>query len=169
MIEKAKVGFVYTLELVGVDGEVKWREEVKNLIPDAGRDYILTAALLAGSQVGSWHIGLYGNGRTPLPGDTMATLLADAGELTTYTTDPAGIRLPLTPGPLASGVFSNNSDRAEFIFPSGATARGGFITSSSLQGGTTGVLLSAVLFPTPKIIGAGETLKVVAGLVLATA
>ena len=167
MIEQAKIGFVYTLELIGADGKVRWREEVDNLIPNQGRDYILSAALLGGSQVPTWHIGLYGNARTPLAADTMATLLADAAEITTYT-NIGGTRIPLTPDALAGGVFSNAGGKAEFAFPSAATARGGFIASSSLQGATTGTLLSAVLFPSPKVIGAGEILRVTAGLALAT-
>lgn len=163
--ELARIGFVYDLTCIARDGKVKWRERVHNLIPDVGRDYILNAALLAGSQLSSWYIGLYENARTPVAADTMALLIADCGELTTYT-NVGGNRLALTPDALSGGVFSNAGTPAQFAFTADRTVRGGFIASSAPQLGTTGTLLSAVLLGSPKAIETGETLEVVAGLSL---
>lgn len=165
MIDKRKIGFTYTVEIVRADGTVRESETIDNLIPDVGLTYLLTAAMAGGSQAAAWYIGVFGNSRAPLPGDTLTTFLADAGELTSYTTT-GGERLPLVADPIANGVYSNDGTRAVFTFPTGATVRGGFISSNALQGGTTGTFLSATLFTSPKIPEAGEAVRVLAGLSL---
>jgi hypothetical protein len=165
--ELARIGFVYDLTCIGRDGQVKWHERVENLIPNVGRDYILSSALLGGSQLTSWFIGLYENARTPVAADTMTTLIADCGELTTYTTEGTN-RLTLTPDALSGGVFSNLGTPADFVFTADRTVRGGFISSNATRGATVGTLLSAVQLSTPKAITTGETLQVVAGLSLTT-
>lgn len=159
MIENTQGGFIYTLECVGVDGKTKWKEEFHNLLPNVGRDYIMGAAMNGTSQFTSWYIGLYENARNPVAADTMTTLLADAGE----TTDYGATRLTLTPGALSGGVWSNSGSPAEATFTASATIRGGFITSGSAVGSTTGLLLSAGLLSTAKTVAAGEILKVTAG------
>lgn len=157
-VESLQGGFTYTLECIGADGRTRWKEEFHNLLPNVGRDYIINAAMSGGSQFTTWYIGLYENAHTPVVGDTMTTLLASAGE----TTDYGATRLTLTPA-LSGGVWSNSASPAEADFTSSATIRGGFITSGSTVGSTSGLLLSAGLLPTAKTIAAGETLKVTAG------
>jgi hypothetical protein len=167
LIHKAHVGFVYVYECFDTNGKLKWRDREENIIPNVGRDYMLTAALLAGSQLPNWYIGLYENTRTPLVGDTMTTLMADCGEVTTYTS-AGSLRLALVPDALSSGVFSNLSTPAEFVFTAAKTIKGGFISSSAAWGATSGTLLSAVANSSPKSVGIGETLRVTAGLSLTT-
>lgn len=167
LIHKGHVGFVYVYECFDAEGNLKWSEREENIIPDVGRDYILTAALLSGTQLPNWYIGIYENVRVPLTGDTMTTLMADCGEITTYTSS-GSLRLALTPDALSAGVFSNLSNKAEFVFTSAKTVRGGFIASSAAQGSTSGTLLSAVSNSSPKVVAAGETLSVTAGLSLTT-
>jgi len=165
--ELARIGFVYELTCITRDGQVKWRERVGNLIPNAGRDYLLSAGLLAGAQLSNWYIGLYENAHTPVVADTMATLMADCGEITSYT-NVGGNRLTLTPDALNNGVFSNAGTPADFVFTADRTVRGGFISSSAPHLGVAGMLLSAVLLGSPKAISTGETLQVTAGLSLTT-
>lgn len=161
----AKLGFVYVFECIGRDGRLKWRERQENLIPDVGRDYLLNAGLLGGSQLSSWFIGLYANARTNAVTDTMTTLMADAGEITDYTTAGSN-RLALTPDALSNGVFSNLGNPAEFEATADFTVRGGFITSNATQGSTAGTLLSLVANASPKPVETGEILRVTAGLSL---
>ena len=49
------------------------------------------------------------------------------------------------------------------------TVYGGFLSSSSVRGGTTGTLLSVVRFSTPKVLENGSELRVSAGITLASA
>jgi len=166
-MENVKIGFVYYFECIGVDGEVRWTALEENLIPNVGRDYILNAALTGGSQLSTWYIGLYENHRTPVVSDTMTSLLADAGEITTYTS-AGGLRLQLQASPLSNGVYSNTATKAEFTFTSNKTVRGGFIASSAAHGATSGTLLSVVSNTSPKPVAIGEILRVTAGLSLTT-
>jgi hypothetical protein len=163
---KAKIGFVYRFEHLSADGDVLSVEDVHNLIPDQGRDYILTAALLLGSQFNNWFIGLYEGSYAPQASDTMATFVASATEITAAYAEAA--RLALVPNALAAGVFVNAASPAVFTFTAEKTVRGGFISSGSVKGGATGILLSAVLASSPKVVGAGESLRVTAGLSLVT-
>jgi hypothetical protein len=167
--DKAQLGFVYVIEHLDKNGQVLSSERVENIIPDPGRDYIMNASLLNGAQYSTWYIGVYTQARVPERLDTLATLLADGVEEETYDVT-AGARPTLVNDPLSDGLFSNVGNPAELDFnTSGATVRGGFITSGLTRGTTTGLLLSAVLFPTPKTLAIGETLRVKAGIQLVTA
>lgn len=166
LLEKANLGFIYRIEHIGADGKVISVEVIENLIPDVGRDYILTSSLLAGSQYPAFYIGLYTASRTPVVGDDLTSFLTDADESVSY---DGTVRLTLTPDALSNGLYSNTGTPAEFDYDTlTETVTGGFITSSSARGTSTGLLLSAVLFPTPKILAVGESLKVTAGLQLVT-
>lgn len=160
-----QLGFVYHFECVSPAGEVLWRMRSENIIPNEGRDYILNAALNTGAQFSNWYIGIYEGNYAPLAGDTMATFAASSTEITAYS---EGARVLLVDAPLASGLYANSVTKAEFTFTAAKTVRGGFISSGSVKGGTTGVLLSAVLASSPKTVNTGEILRVVAGLSLVT-
>lgn len=159
-----KIGFVYRFEHLSVDGDVLSVEEAHNLIPDQGRDYLLNAGLLLGSQFNSWFIGLYEGSYAPQVTDTMATIVASSTEITTAYSEAA--RGLLVPDALVGGVYVNAAAPRVFTFTAAKTVRGGFISSGSVKGGTTGVLLSAVLSASPKVVGIGESLRVTAGLSL---
>lgn len=167
LIHRSHVGFVYVFECIGLDGNIKWVERKENIIPNGGRDYILTASLLGGSQLSNWYIGLYSTSYTPLATDTMTSLMSAVTEITTYTTT-GSLRLTLTPGALSSGVFSNVASPAQFTATSAMTVNGGFICSNASQGATAGTLLSAVANTSTKTVNTGEILQVTAGLSLTT-
>lgn len=158
-------GFTYTIECVDNNGNVKWAEEVHNIIPTEAQNYFITAALTGGTRYTTWYIGIYTNNYAPVAGDTMATFAASASEVTTY--DEAA-RPTFTPGSVASGLVTNYDNPAEFTLNADATVRGGFIASSSTKGGTTGLLLSAALFSSSRSVLNGEGLRVKAGLQLAS-
>lgn len=162
----AKIGFVYRFEHLSVDGDVLSIDETHNLIPDQGRDYLLNAGLLAGSQFSNWYVGIYEGSYAPQPTDTMATFAAAATEITTAYSETSRGRL--VPDALAGGVYANAATPLTFTFTTATAVRGGFISSGSVKGGTTGVLLSAVLASSPKSVGIGESLRVTAGLSLVT-
>lgn len=165
-ISKARLGFEYTFECFGADGRLKWAFTEHNLIPNEGRDYMLNAALLLGSQFNNWYIGLFEGAYSPLATDTMATFPASATEITGAYDEAS--RPALTPDALSGGLYVNAASPAVFTFNSAKTVRGGFISSGATKGGTTGVLLSAVLASSPKQVIAGDQLRVTAGLSLVT-
>lgn len=156
-------GFIYIVECIGVDGKVKWTERVHNIIPSAGWDYFLSAALAGGSRYTSWYIGLYQNAYAPVSTETMATLAANGSENIDYTETTREI---FTADAISGGLFTNYDNPAEFNFTSSETLRGGFICSDSTKGGTSGLLLSAAQFSSPKSVVSGEALVVKAGIQL---
>lgn len=156
---KLGLGFVYTVEAFDAAGNHLGTDTVHNLVPSEGVDKFLDILFNAATQL-SWFIGIYGNNYAPLASNTAANFPALAGELTAYEslTRPA-----FDPGAAAAGVVTNALAKAEFVMTSDAIVRGGFISSSSVKGGTTGTLASAVLFPTARQPGVGGTLRVTAG------
>lgn len=166
MHEKKKIGFVYTVEHIGVDGKVKSREVIENIIPTAGLNYILSAALADGEQYSSWYIGLFTANRTPLAEDTLTTLLADCQESSDY--EDGTYRLEAVFPTIADGAVTTVADPTIFSFDTGATIQGGFLASNSIIGNDSGVLISAIKFSSPKVIAAGELLRVPVGIAMAS-
>ena len=160
-MELSKVGFSYTVELIGRDGKVKSAETVHNLIPTAALNYLLDTSFRGGSAFSTWYLSLYTANRTPVAADTMATLMADCSEDTVYTTT-GNARQTITFSAAADGELLVPSANV-FEFASAATIRGGFISSSGTRGSTAGLLMSAVLFSVPKTPAAGESLRVPVG------
>ena len=159
--EKTKAGFRYLVEVLDPAGRVVDSEVIDNLMPIEGVNHMLGVLLKGGSQYTSWAIGLFEGSYTPTIADTMATFPGDATECTAY---ESATRMGFTAGDVAGGTASNSAAAAEFVFTADKTVRGGFIASSGVKGGTTGVLLSAVRFASPKVISSGGTLRVTAGL-----
>lgn len=160
-----KVHFMYKFEHIR-DGAVIDTEVVRNVIPAEGITYILNAAVNGGSQFSTWYVGLFEGNYTPLTGDTMATFPASATETTTAYNEAA--RVLHVDGALASGLWSNTASPADFTFNATKTIYGGFISSGSVKGGTTGVLLSAVKAATSKAVVSGDILRVTAGITLSS-
>lgn len=159
-MEHAKAGFVYTVETIR-NGEVVDTEVIHNLIPTEGINYLIGAGLKGATPVTSWYVGLFEGDYSPVAGDTMATFPGNATECTAYveTARPA-----LTLGTVSGGTVDNTASKAEFTGnATGKLVKGGFISSVPTKGATTGVLVSAVRFTTPKSLDAGSTLRVTAG------
>ena len=151
-------GFTYHIEHRDRCGRLKGRWALQNLVPDAGRDYVVAHGL-SGT---AWYIGLYTANRAPLANDTMTSFMADCAETSNYTTT-ANARLTLT-GVETSGVFSNVASPAVFTFTVDTTIFGSFLSSGATRGTTSGTLLSAALRGTSKLVEAGDSLTVVSGI-----
>lgn len=162
MNEQIAAGFKYLVEVVK-DGVVIDSEVVHNLIPTEGLNHIVGVALKGGAQNTSWYVGLFEGNYTPIASDTAATFPAVATECTTYdeTTRPVW-----TGGSVVTGAVSNAASRAEFTSNANKTIYGGFVSSASAKGGTTGTLVSVVRFSSPKTFDSGSVLRVTAGFTM---
>lgn len=159
-MEILKPGFVYQPTIIGVGGDEGPPEPVLNIIPLVGLNYMIGAAFTGVSQFSNWYLGLFDNNWTPATGDTMTTLIASAGENVAYTgTARQAIVFPAVSG----GALTTSADPNVFAFTSSETIRGAFITTGSAWGGTSGLLVSAVLFTSPKTVVSGESLSVPVG------
>ncbi|MNV57580.1 hypothetical protein D3C71_1499190 [compost metagenome] len=154
-----KSGFDFFVEVVHPDGRVSQRERVHNLMPDEGRDHGTGVIFKAALQVPTWYIGLFEGNYTPQPDVKASTIAAQASECTTYS---AAQRVAFVPGAVANGSVDNGANKAEFVMTAAKTVYGGFIASASPKGATTGVLISAVRFTSPKVLDVGDKLNVVA-------
>jgi len=55
-MEIQKVGFVYTVERLGPDGEVLSVQTVHNIMPTVELNYMLSAAFTGGAQYSTWYL-----------------------------------------------------------------------------------------------------------------
>lgn len=154
---QAKAGFVYDVES-WKDGNLLLAQRVHNLFPIEGLDDMLSVWLKGGTQAAGFYVGLYEGNYTPTPGDTAAAFPAAATELTAYA---ELTRVPLVLGAVSGGACDNLDSPAIFTGnTAGKQAMGGFISPAPAKGATTGVLASAVRFPSPQPIGDGVVLRV---------
>lgn len=166
MNSKAALGFTYIVEVVSPDGTVSQRETVHNLIPVEGLNHMMAVTFKRSTPVDTWYIALYEGNYTPVPLLTAAKFPAAATESIAYTPDA---RVPFVAGDIANGAVDNAAARAEFTFTAPKTIYGGAILSASPKGATTGVVISAVRFASPKVLEVGSTLRVLAGNSLVSA
>jgi len=156
------LGFTWHIERVRKsDGAVLEREEIHNLVPVEGLNYLISTALKNGVPFANFYVGLFEGDYDPVPTDTAAAFTAAATELVAYTEVN---RPTLVLGAVANGTVDNTAAKAEFTgTTNGKRAQGGFISSAPTKGAATGVLVSAVRFPSPKPLDAGTILRVTAG------
>ena len=159
---KAKAGGVYKVQCVGADGQVKWEEDMHNLVVNVGLQDMVATYLDAGTQITTWYLGLItgpGSGTTIAAGDTLASH-AGWTEFTNYT----GNRKTATFGTATTAdpsVIDNSASPASFaITGAGGTVAGAFLASAAT--GTSGVLFSASDFQSPgdRVVVSGDTLNV---------
>ena len=157
----SKAGVLYCTELVDPLGRVIERDgPTLNLVPVEGLNHMLAVTLKGAPPVVNWYIGLYEGDYSPQPDVKAATLPGLATESTAYS---LATRVPFTSGPVAAGSVDNSAALAEFTFTAKKTIYGAFISSAPTKGATTGVLLSVVRFPSPKVQDTGSILRVLAG------
>ena len=157
-MSKVKFGFEYTVRAFDRFGNLISSEKTLNLIPIQGLNYIIETALKNGTPTPTMYVGLFSGNYTPTPADVMATFPAAATELTAYS---ELTRPELVLGPVAFGAVDNTASLTIFTGTTdGTTALGGFVSSAPTKGGTSGPLLSAVRFSTPKALDQGGRLEV---------
>lgn len=157
-------GFWYTAEVFRADGTLdeSQTETVHNLMPVEGLDHTIDVLLTGGTRFTSWYIGLFRGNYTPSSIDVMATFPTLATEATTQYSETT--RQLFEPGTIASGAIDNSANKALFTATAAVTIYGGLMASSPTKAATTGPLISAVRFSSPKVLdSAGATLQVTAG------
>jgi hypothetical protein len=132
-------------------------EDITNLIPTEGLNYMLGAALTGVAQTSSWFISLFEGNYTPVAGVTAATYPADATESTAYT---EATRVAWVPGAISAGSVSNTASKAVFTINATKTMYGIAQTSVSAKSATTGTLVSVARFSAAKSVVATDVLNV---------
>jgi len=143
MVEGVTFCNVWRFEARDPDGSIKWFEEVKNIIVNEGLDDILDKYYKGSTYTAAFYVGLTDGTPTVAGADTMASH-AGWTEVTAY--DEA-VRQTLTLGSVSSQSVDNVASKAVFtISADTTTVGGGFITTNSTKGGSTGTLVGAAAF-----------------------
>lgn len=142
--ERAEAHGRYTVQCFDKDGNLKWEDEIENLVTTGGKNDALDKYLAGSAYTAAWYMGLISStGYTtgPAAGDTMASHGGWA-EDQKYT---EGTR-PAAAWSAASAGSKAMSSARTFSINATTTIKGCFLASNSTKGGTTGILYSAGLF-----------------------
>lgn len=148
----------YHLECRDKHGQLKWVEEMDNIVPNVGLNDVLEQYLKGAGYTAAFFVGLTDGTPTVAAGDTMASHPGWA-ELAAY--DEA-TRPALTLGTVAAQSVDNSASRAVFTISANSTTIGGaFIATVNTKSGTGGVLYSVAAFNAgDKGLDDGDTLNV---------
>jgi hypothetical protein len=151
----------YVVECYGKDGQLKWRDEFKNLVPTEGLNKYLDCALKTGCSSPVWYVFLVtgpGSGTTYAAGDTLTGGHGGWTESSAYSET---YRQTWTPGTITGGSVDNSLSKAQFSINAPATIAGAGMASEHTKGGSTGILLGAGDFSGgDRAVVSGDTINV---------
>lgn len=152
---KKKIKVHYTFDCYDKEGNIKWHEEMDNLVVDVGMNKMLDMTFFSGTASPAWYLFLKHTG-TVAAADTMASH-AGWTEATPYSN---ANRPTWTPNGAASGKStSNSSAKAVFNFnATDADIAGAGMTDNNTKGGSTGTLYGAADFGAARGVASGDTL-----------
>lgn len=152
----------YIFKCEDANGNLKWIEEVHNIIPNEGLNAFLQVFFGKMSVIPNFYIGIFTGSYTPQATDTMATFPTNASEFGNYT---EGTRQHFViPASISGTSVDNSASPAVFTASSAGTITGGFLATSSAINATTGILCSAMKFNASKTLGIGDKLSVSYGV-----
>jgi hypothetical protein len=157
-------GGVYTVDCYDAQGNLKWSEEMHNLVVNVGLKDMNDKYFTGSAYTAAWYLGLVtgpGASNTYAAGDTMASHAGwteDSG-YSQATRPAATLGAATTADP---SVITNALSVAVFSINATTTIAGAFLTSDDTKGGTTGVLFSVANFQAPgdRAVVSGDTLNV---------
>lgn len=143
LIEAARFGGHWEVVCRDKDGNEKWRDTIKNIVVNAGLNYLLDAGISAATQITSWFLLLLSASPTVAAADTMSSH-SGWTEITAY---DESTRQAYVDAGVSSQQLTNAASPAVFTISANGTNIGGAgLTSSSTKGGTTGTLYAAGAF-----------------------
>lgn len=160
--EAAKGGGVFHVQCFDKEGNLKWEDQMHNLVVNQGLQNMNTQYFKGSAYTAAFYLGLVtgpGSSTTYAAADTLAS---HAGwvEFTNY----SGTRKTVTFGTATTAdpsVIGNSASPAQFsITGGGGTVAGAFV--ATVDSGTSGVLFSEADFQSPgdRVVVAGDTLNV---------
>ena len=149
--------FVFHIECLDKDGNLKWEDTFDDLVVNVGLDDSLDKHLKGSAYTAAWYVGLTDGTPTVAAGDTMASHVGWT-EITDYS---ESVRQTLTLGTVSSQSVDNSASKAVYSINGTATVGGAFVVTDSTKGGTSGILYGAGAFTTgDKSVSSGDTLNV---------
>lgn len=147
----------YTVECFDSEGNMKWSEQIKNLVVTVGKNSMLDTFFSGSSYTAAWYMGLVDGASSPTynAADTMSSH-SGWTEFTSYSnaTRPAPVWNSASAGSKATNATSFNINGS-------GTVAGAFMTTNDTISGTTGTLYSAGNFSGgSRTVASGDTLNV---------
>lgn len=158
MMEGAQAEGRYMARCYDADGNLKWEDEIENLVVTAGKNDALDKYFAGSAYTAAWYMGLVDGASSPTynAADVMSSH-AGWTESTAYSNSAR----PTAAFSAASGGSKSLSAALSFNINGNATIAGCFMVTNSTKGGTTGVLYSAGSFTGGnKSVANGDTLNV---------
>jgi hypothetical protein len=158
----ASGGGVFHVQCFDKDGNLKWEDQMHNLVVNQGLQDMNTQYFKGSTYTAGFFLGLVtgpGSGTAYAAGDTLASHIGWT-EFTNY----SGSRKAVTFGTATTAdpsVISNSASPSQFsITGGGGTVAGAFLCT--VASGTSGVLFSEADFQSPgdRVVVAGDTLNV---------
>lgn len=153
--EQISVTGTYTVECFDAAGNLKWSDQIKNLVVTVGKNDLLDKYFSGSAYTAAWYLGLINSGGTYAAADTMSS---HAGW-----TEATGYAAATRPAPSwgAASAGSKATTATAFSINATATIGGAFLTSNNTKSGTTGILYSAGNFTGGnRSVASGDTLNV---------
>lgn len=142
--------FRYQVECIDAAGNVRWSEDITNLVTTEGKTFLIDKVFKGSSYSAAWYMGLKGSG-SAAAGDTLASH-AGWSEVTPY----SGNRPAITFGTTSGG--SNTATAVSYSINGTETVAGCFV--ATVNTGTSGTLYSAGDFAASRSVLSGDTLNV---------
>lgn len=141
----------WDVECIGADGQLKWVDEIDNIVVNQGLDHALSS-VFGGSGISTWYIGLTDASPTGAAGDII-TSHAGWNENTTYS---EGNRQTWVHGVPSAQSISNSANKAAFSINGTTSVGGAFLISDNTKGGTVG---NKVLYSVGAFTGGNRSLQ----------
>lgn len=171
-LDGAKGGGTFYVTCYDKDGQLKWSTEAKNLVTNAGLQFMNDRFFTGSTYTAAWYIGLVDNaGFTAYAAaDTMASHTGWS-ENTSYSGTNRGTASFGSPTLADPSVINNSAAQASYSITGTATIRGAFLTTTQDNATNTGILFSVADFEAPgsRSVVSGDTLNVLYSFSLADA
>ena len=149
----------YVVECRDSEGNLKWTDEIANLVTTVGKNHALDTELAGSAYTAAWYVGLIG-AASYTTGAAVGDTAASHGGWVEDQTYSNGTR-PAATFAAASGGSKATSAASVFNMNGTVTIKGCFLITVATKGGTTGTLFSAGTFSGgDKVLGNGDVLNV---------
>jgi len=139
---KMALGDLFEVECYDREGNLKWRDTIKNLVVNTGLDDALDKYLKGSAYTAAHYCGLTDGTPTFAPGDTMASH-AGWTEVVAYS---EATREVMVWGSVSAQSVDNSASKASFSITGTATIGGAFLSTDSTKSGSSGTLYGGGAF-----------------------